>query len=102
MEDKKSNVDSNADENRDVKKSSSSFDQIRELLKFLACSIVDKPDQVSVEEVDDGSAKIFKLHVAEDDMGKVIGRQGKIAKAIRTVVKAAAIRADVRVSVDIE
>lgn len=78
------------------------FEQVRELLRFLAASIVDKPDQVSVAEVDENGTKIFKLHVADDDMGKVIGRQGKIAKAVRTVVKAAAIRADVRVSVDID
>ena len=78
------------------------FEQVQELLRFLAASIVDKPDQVSVTKVEENGTKIFKLHVAEDDMGKVIGRQGKIAKAIRTVVKAAAIRADVRVSVDID
>lgn len=79
-----------------------SYEQVRELLKFIAESIVDKPDEVSVDEVEENGTKIFKLHVAEGDMGKVIGRQGKIAKAIRTVVKAAAIRADVRVSVDID
>ena len=59
---------------------------MRELLTFVAQSLVDHPDQVVVRETEGPEAVILELSVAEDDMGKVIGKQGRIAKAIRTVV----------------
>ena len=74
---------------------------MRELLTFVAQSLVDHPDQVVVRETEGPEAVILELSVAEEDMGKVIGRQGKIAKSIRSVVKAAAIRENIRVNVDI-
>lgn len=74
---------------------------MKELVKYIAQALVDHPEQVSVNEVEGESSTIIELKVAPDDMGKVIGKQGRIAKAIRTVVKAAAIKADKRVTVEI-
>jgi predicted RNA-binding protein YlqC (UPF0109 family) len=62
---------------------------------------VDQPDAVKVTQVDNGKEITIHLTVAQEDMGKVIGKQGRIAKAIRTVVKAAAVKADKRVTVEI-
>jgi predicted RNA-binding protein YlqC (UPF0109 family) len=67
-----------------------------ELLDFIAREIVDDPDAVEVTETPDDRGVVLTLRVAPDDMGKVIGRGGRTAKAIRTVVKAAAIRSGVR------
>ena len=64
---------------------------MQELLTFLAQSLVEHPDQVTVTETEGPEAIILELHVAEDDMGKVIGKQGRIAKAIRSVIKAAKV-----------
>ena len=74
---------------------------MRELLTFVAQSLVDHPDQVVVRETEGPEAVILELSVAEDDMGKVIGRKGRIANAIRTVVKAGALRENRKVAVDI-
>ncbi|MGI6669327.1 MAG: KH domain-containing protein [Acetivibrionales bacterium] len=74
---------------------------MKELLEAIARSLVDYPDEVVVNEVDEGNTVILELKVAKEDMGKVIGKQGRIAKAIRTVVKAAAIKENVRVAVEI-
>jgi len=74
---------------------------MKELLEFIAKSMVSEPDAVSVEEAVNGDAVVLSLHVAEGDMGKVIGKQGRIAKAIRTVVKAAASHENKKVTVDI-
>jgi predicted RNA-binding protein YlqC (UPF0109 family) len=74
---------------------------MKELLESIAKSLVDYPDEVSVNEVEGDNSIILELRVAKDDMGKVIGKQGRIAKAIRTVVKAAAIKENVRVTVEI-
>ena len=72
-----------------------------ELVSAIAKSLVEHPDAVEVtESVNDGTT-VISLRVAADDMGKVIGKQGRIAKAIRTVVKAAATKADKRVVVEI-
>ncbi|MDD4494304.1 MAG: KH domain-containing protein [Eubacteriales bacterium] len=71
------------------------------LLETIARALVDNPDNVSVNEVEGEKSIILELRVAEDDMGKVIGKQGRIAKAIRTVVKAAAIKNNKRVVVEI-
>ena len=62
---------------------------------------MDHPDEVSVKEKKEGRTTVLELHVADGDMGKVIGKQGRIAKAIRSVVKAAAAKEDKRVVVDI-
>ena len=74
---------------------------MRELLTFVAQSLVDHPDQVVVRETEGPEAVILELSVAEDDMGKVIGKQGRIAKAIRTVVKAATAKDEKPVFVEI-
>ena len=75
---------------------------MRELLVYLARALVERPDEVRVEEFeeDDGTL-VLELSVAEDDYGKVIGRGGRTAQAIRTVIKAAAVRDNRRVLVDI-
>lgn len=72
-----------------------------ELVKFIAESLVDAPDQVQVDWVEGDEAVTIELRVAPEDMGKVIGKQGRIAKAIRTVVKAASAREKKRVLVEI-
>ena len=74
---------------------------MQELLTFVAQSLVEHPDQVTVTQTEGPEAIILELHVAEDDMGKVIGKQGRIAKAIRAVVKAASSKDDLYVDVDI-
>jgi uncharacterized protein len=61
---------------------------VAELLDYLARRLVDEPDAVRVEEADEDGALVLRLHVAPDDVGKVIGRQGRIARALRTLVRA--------------
>lgn len=72
-----------------------------ELVEYIAKALVDNPDEVSVNEIEGSQSVIIELRVAQEDMGKVIGKQGRIAKAIRTVVKAAAIKDNKRVVVEI-
>ncbi|MBP7177228.1 MAG: KH domain-containing protein [Ruminiclostridium sp.] len=74
---------------------------MKELLESIARNLVDQPEEVSVNEVEGEKSLILELKVAGDDMGKVIGKQGRIAKAIRTVMKAAAVRNNKRVVVEI-
>ena len=74
---------------------------MKEVLEIIAKSLVDNPDEVNVTEIENEGSTTLELRVANGDMGKVIGKQGRIAKAIRTVVKAAASREDKHVSVDI-
>ncbi len=74
---------------------------MRELVEVIAKSLVDNPDAVQVNEIAGEQSIILELKVAPEDMGKVIGKQGRIAKAIRTVVKAAAIKENKRVVVEI-
>ncbi len=74
---------------------------MKEMLENIAKSLVDHPEAVTVTEKEGISAIVLELRVADDDMGKVIGKQGRIAKAIRTVVKAAASRDGKRIAVDI-
>jgi len=76
--------------------------QEQELVTVLAKALVEKPEAVQVEAVEEEDRTVLKLHVAQDDMGRVIGKQGRIAKAIRTIVKSAATREKKKVSVDIE
>ncbi|WP_077367408.1 KH domain-containing protein [Anaerosalibacter sp. Marseille-P3206] len=72
-----------------------------ELVEMIAKALVDNPDEVKVNEVEGTQSVIIELRVAPEDMGKIIGKQGRIAKAIRTVVKAAAIKENKRVVVEI-
>ena len=72
-----------------------------ELVRFVARSLVDKPDAVDVREVDGPESVVIELRVDPDDMGKVIGKQGRIAKSIRTVVKAATLKNEKPVFVEI-
>ena len=74
---------------------------MKELLLIIAENLVEFPDKVEVEEEQRENTVVLKLRVAPEDMGKVIGKQGRIAKAIRTVVKAAAIHSDKKVMVEI-
>lgn len=75
---------------------------MKELVEIIAKSLVDHPDDVVVTEVEDDGTITLELTVAPEDMGKVIGKQGRIAKSIRTVVKAAASKGDKKVIVDIK
>ncbi len=74
---------------------------MKELLEVIAKNLVDNPEDVIVTETKGEKALVLELKVAPDDMGKVIGKQGRIAKAIRTVVKAAAIHGDKHIVVEI-
>lgn len=74
---------------------------MKKVIEVIAKALVENPDQVTVEETVNESLTVYELHVAPDDMGKVIGKQGRIAKAMRTVVKAAATRENKKVTVEI-
>lgn len=75
---------------------------MKEVLEIIAKALVDYPEQVDVKEIADGDRDVtLELRVADSDMGKVIGKQGRIAKAIRTVVKAAASRENKKAAVEI-
>ena len=74
---------------------------MKELLLYMAKNLVDDPESVTVTEIDGEDGKVLELRVAESDMGKVIGRQGRIAKEIRTIIKTVAQRTGERVSVEI-
>ena len=74
---------------------------MKELVEVIAKALVDDPDSVVDNEREDKKTMILEVHVADSDMGKVIGKQGRIAKAIRSVVKAAAAKEDKKVIVDI-
>ena len=74
---------------------------MKELVEVIAKALVDNPENVFVTEKQEGRTTVLEVHVADGDMGKVIGKQGRIAKAIRSVVKAAAAKEDKKVVVDI-
>ena len=74
---------------------------MKELLTYVAQNLVDHPDQVSVAQFEDDGETVLELRVAPEDMGKVIGRQGRIAKEIRTLIRSVAQRSGKRVSVEI-
>ena len=74
---------------------------MKELLLYMAKSLVDHPDEVTVTETEGDDGKVLELRVAEGDMGKVIGRQGRIAKEIRTIIKTVAQRTGEKVTVEI-
>lgn len=75
---------------------------MEELVQFIAESIVDAPSEVSVNRIEEDNSITVELSVADEDMGKVIGKRGRIAKAIRTVVNAAAAKKGTNVKVDIK
>ncbi len=74
---------------------------MKELLEFLARSLVDNPEQVRVEETESADGVLLRLTVAKEDVGKVIGKQGRIARALRTVVKASAVKDGKQATVEI-
>ena len=77
---------------------------MKELLASIAKGLVEEPEKVTVEvdDVNEEGVVVYHLHVAPDDMGRVIGKQGRIAKAIRTVMRATANRSDAKISVEID
>ncbi len=74
---------------------------MKELVEFMAKSLVDSPEQVQVVAIEDEDGIRLELKVADEDVGKVIGRQGRIAKALRTVLKAAAVKDGRKISLEI-
>lgn len=76
-------------------------ENMKELLTYIVANLVTVPDAISVEEKENGDEIIFELHVAAEDMGRIIGRHGRIAKEIRTLMKAAGNRENKKVSVEI-
>ena len=77
---------------------------MKDLLVSIAAGLVDEPDKVTVDvdDINEEGVIVYHLHVAQDDMGRVIGKQGRIAKAIRTVMRATANRNDTKISVEID
>ena len=75
---------------------------MKEIVEVIAKALVDRPEAVEASEEEQERTTLVRLHAAEDDMGKVIGKQGRIAKAMRTVVKAAATRENKKVTVEIQ
>jgi predicted RNA-binding protein YlqC (UPF0109 family) len=74
---------------------------LKELIEYMAKSLVDDPAQVQVEEIEGTNATIYELHVGAEDMGRVIGKQGRVANAMRTLLRAAATRQGRRVTLEI-
>jgi predicted RNA-binding protein YlqC (UPF0109 family) len=74
---------------------------VQELVEYLAKGLVDEPDQVRVDRIERDGAVVLELHVAPDDVGKVIGRQGRIARALRTIVRASGARSNERALLEI-
>ena len=77
---------------------------MKDLLISIASGLVNEPDQVTVDvdDINEEGVVVYHLHVAQDDMGRVIGKQGRIAEAIRTVMRATANRSDTKISVEID
>jgi predicted RNA-binding protein YlqC (UPF0109 family) len=74
---------------------------VQDLLEFLTRALVEHPDEVVVEELEEDGDLVYEITVADEDLGRVIGKRGRVANAIRSVAKAAAVRIDRRVIVDI-
>ena len=74
---------------------------MKELVQYLARSIVDQPDAVEVTETQNDDASVFELKVAKEDLGRIIGKQGRTAKSLRTILTAAAARVDCKVVLEI-
>jgi predicted RNA-binding protein YlqC (UPF0109 family) len=93
--------DRDDDDGRDRRDGPDRSPDLAELIRYLAVNLVDRPDEVRVELVEERSANVYELEVAEADLGKVIGRGGKTARALRTVVQAVAPRSRKRTLVEI-
>ena len=93
--------DRDDDDGRDRRDGADRSPDLAELIRYLAVNLVDRPDEVRVELVEERSANVYELEVAEADLGKVIGRGGKTARALRTVVQAVAPRSRKRTLVEI-
>lgn len=89
------------DEAMQLASGSDSAKKMSELIAELARALVDKPEEVSVEAIQDGDGTLLRLHVAQSDVGKVIGKQGRTARSIRTVLSAASMKLKCRFSLDI-
>jgi uncharacterized protein len=74
---------------------------LKGLVEYVARALVDKPNAVKVDEVQDGNTTVYELEVDEEDIGKVIGRQGRVVRGLRALVKAAATRKGTRVDLDV-
>ncbi|MEK6252088.1 MAG: KH domain-containing protein [Actinomycetota bacterium] len=74
---------------------------MKDLLEFLTCALVEDPGAVEVEELDEDGDLVYEITVADDDLGRVIGKGGRVANALRSVAKAAAVKQERRVIVDI-
>jgi uncharacterized protein len=74
---------------------------MKDLIEFLTRALVEEPDAVEVEEIEENGDIVYEITVADDDLGRVIGRNGRVANALRVVAKAAAVKAERRVIVDI-
>ena len=74
---------------------------MRELLEYLTCALVEEPEAVEVDEFTEDDDLVYEISVADDDLGRVIGKGGRVANALRTVAKAAAVKQERRVIVDI-
>jgi uncharacterized protein len=74
---------------------------VKELVEYVARGLVEYPDRVNVAEIPEGGGLIYELEVAPEDMGKIIGRQGRMINSLRLLVKAAAVRRGVRVNVEV-
>jgi uncharacterized protein len=74
---------------------------LKGLVEYVAKALVDKPDAIKVDEVQDGNTTVYELEVDEEDIGKVIGRQGRVVRGLRALVKAAATRKGTRVDLDV-
>ena len=93
------------DDNEDVQEDEEDFEELepdlKGLIEYVARALVDKPDGVKVDEVQDGNTTVYELEVDEEDIGKVIGRQGRVVRGLRALVKAAATRKGTRVDLDV-
>ena len=93
------------DNNQDIDEDEEDFEELepdlKGLVEYVAKALVDNPDAVKVDEVQDGNTTVYELEVDEEDIGKVIGRQGRVVRGLRALVKAAATRKGTRVDLDV-
>lgn len=75
---------------------------MRELVEFIAKSLADKPEEVEVREVEGEQVRVLEVRVAKEDLGKIIGKQGRTARALRTIVSAASAKAHMRIMLEIQ
>ena len=75
---------------------------MRELVEFIAKTLADKPEEVEVREVDGEQVRVLEVRVAKEDLGKIIGKQGRTARALRTIVNAASAKAHTRIMLEIQ